>query len=208
MHFRVPGCAHPVAPATTRRGTKAESWEALMSDGDPAQMAPGAMRPMPPPARGAVGRSVLSERRLQRLAAGAVDVRRLQRIEHRARRHGVHVPAPPAFRSVSAACAAGIAGAAVKLAADEDIIYSPDQPDYVFDQGLTVAAWIKPDASRRARRAIARKRFDGTSSFVLGIDAKKLVFALKLTNGKTVGVSTGGLAAPPVHAHRRHVRRQ
>ena len=30
---------------------------------------------------------------------------------------------------------------------------------------------------------------------MLGIDAKKLVFALKLTSGKTVGVSAGGLAA-------------
>ena len=100
----------------------------------------------------------------------------------------------PARRAVNVACVAGVDGAAVKLAADEDIVYSPDQPDYVFDQGLTVAAWINPDRIT-GTQSIIRKRFDNSSSFVLGIDGKRLVFALKLANGKTVGISAGGLAA-------------
>ena len=53
-----------------------------------------------------------------------------------------------------------------------------------------MAAWIKPD-SVSGTQSIVRKRFDGSSSFVLAVDGRKLAFALKLTNGKTV-------ASPPV----------
>lgn len=184
-----PGCTGDNAP-----GDEGQSLESLMADGDPAQIAPGAMRPMPPPPPPTSGGRFCptGDCSGSPLALWTFD-------DCNASNTGLADTAftslpHPAFRSVSAACAPGIAGAAVKLAAGEDIVYSPDQPDYVFDQGLTVAAWINPDKIT-GTQSIARKRFDGTSSFMLGIDAKKLLFALKLTNGKTVGVSAGGLAA-------------
>ena len=94
----------------------------------------------------------------------------------------------PAFRAVSVACVAGASSQAVKLAAKDDIVYAPDQPDFVFDQGLTIAAWIKAN-SLNGTQSIVRKRFDGNSSFTLAIDDKKLTFVVRLTNGKLVGVT-------------------
>ena len=185
-----PGCTGDNAPGDEGQ----TSWEALMTDGDPMQIAPGAMRPMPPPPGPPVRRSVLSERRLQRLAAGVVDVRRLQRIEHRAGRHGVHVHSSPgvslgqrrlrgrdrgrrgeARHRRGHRLVARSAGLRVRSGADRGRLHQPDK--------IT------------GTQSIARKRFEGSSSFVLGIDGRKLVLALKLTNGKTVGVSAGGLAA-------------
>ncbi len=101
----------------------------------------------------------------------------------------------PAFRAVSAACVASIDGFGVRLAGTNDIIYAPDQPDFVFDQGLTVAAWINPD-STSGSQSIFRKRLDSSSAFVLAIDGGRLTFALRLTDGKTVGV------AAPIRAKR------
>jgi hypothetical protein len=95
----------------------------------------------------------------------------------------------PAFRAVSAACVASIDNEGVQLAGPDDIIYAPDQPDFLFNQGLTVAAWINPD-DLKGTQSVFRKRLDGSSSFVLAIDGGKLTFALKLTNGKNVGIST------------------
>ena len=57
-----------------------------------------------------------------------------------------------------------------------------------------MAAWINPQ-SISGTQTIVRKRLDGTSSFVLAIDGRKLALALKLVGGKTVGVSAGGLTA-------------
>ncbi len=94
----------------------------------------------------------------------------------------------PAFRSVSAACVASIDNEGIRLAGQDDIVYAPDQPDFLFNQGLTVAAWINPD-NLNGTQSIFRKRLDGTSSFLLAIDGGKLTFALKLTNGKNVGIS-------------------
>ena len=184
-----PGCTGDNTP-----GDEGQSWEALMADGDPAQIAPGAMRPMPPPPPPPAGGRFCPNNDCSGspLALWTFDDCNGSRTD--LADTAFTSPPHPAFRSVSAACAPGVAGAAVKLATDDDIVYSPDQPDYVFDQGLTVAAWINPDRIT-GTQIIARKRFDGTSSFVLGIDAKKLVLAIKLTSGKTVGVSAGGLAA-------------
>jgi Concanavalin A-like lectin/glucanases superfamily len=94
----------------------------------------------------------------------------------------------PAFRAVSAACVASIDAEGIRLSKADDIIYAPDQPDFLFNKGLTVAAWIKPD-SLSGTQSIARKRLDDSSAFVLAIDGGKLTFALRLTNGKTVGIS-------------------
>jgi len=187
----VAGCTGGFGP--TPAGDGQTQWEALMSDGDPSTIAPGSMRPgpMPPPPSGRFCPGDCSGSPLalwtfndcgQTGSTELADTAFTSPIQH------------PAFRAVNVACAAGVDGAAVKLAADEDIVYSPDQPDYVFDQGLTVATWINPDRIT-GTQSIIRKRFDNSSSFVLGIDGRKLVFALKLANGKTVGLSAGGLSA-------------
>jgi hypothetical protein len=94
----------------------------------------------------------------------------------------------PAFRAVSAACTASVDGTGIRLAGTNDIVYAPDQPDFTFDHGLTVAAWINPDGVS-ASQSIVRKRLDGSSSFVLAIDGGKLTFALRLTTGRAVGIS-------------------
>ena len=71
----------------------------------------------------------------------------------------------------------------------------PTSPISLFDQGLTVAAWINPDRLA-GTQSLVRKRLDGTSSFLLALDGKQLLFILKLTNGRVVG------AAAPVQAGR------
>ena len=189
-------CAVLCAPGCTGDDTPADgeaSWEALLTDGDPMTIAPASMpRPgmMPPPAPGRfcpTGDCSGSPLALWTFDDCGPTVTNLADTAFTSLPH-------PAFRAVSVACAPGIDGAAVKLAGDEDVVYSPDQPDLVFDQGLTVAAWIKPDKIT-GTQSIARKRLEGSSSFVLAIDSKKLVLALKLAGGKTVGVSAGGLSA-------------
>ena len=187
------GCTGGGATAPGPSDDGQTRWEALMSDGDPSQIAPGAMRPPPPPppsGRFCPGNdcsgSPLAQWTFDDCGATAStelsDTAFTSPITH------------PAYRAVGVACVPGVAGAAVRLAADEDIVYSPDQADYVFDQGLTVAAWINPDRIT-GTQSIARKRFDGGSSFVVAIDGRKLVFALKLAGGKTVGIAAGGLTA-------------
>ena len=104
----------------------------------------------------------------------------------------------PAFRAVSVACVAGASSQAVKLAGTEDIVYAPDQPDFIFDQGLTIAAWVKAN-SLNGTQSIVRKRFAGTSSFTLAIDDKKLSFVVRLTNGKLVGVTAAIKADRLIH---------
>ena len=95
----------------------------------------------------------------------------------------------PAFRAVSAACVASIDNGGIRLAKKDDIIYAPDQPDFQFNQGLTVAGWINPD-NLNGTQSIFRKRLDSSSAFVLAIDGGKLTFALRLTSGKTVEISS------------------
>lgn len=95
----------------------------------------------------------------------------------------------PAFRSVAASCVPGVDGRqGIHFGVDDDIVYSPDQPDFVFDDGLTVAAWINPEKLNGVQ-TIARKRLNGSSSFVLALDGNKLTLALQLKGGKSVGVT-------------------
>jgi hypothetical protein len=95
----------------------------------------------------------------------------------------------PAFRSVAATCVPGADnGQGIHFGVDDDIVYSPDQPDFVFDGGLTVAAWINPEKLSGVQ-TIARKRLSGSSSFVLALDGSKLTLALQLQGGKSVGVT-------------------
>ena len=94
-----------------------------------------------------------------------------------------------AFRAVSVACATGISQQAVSLAdKDNDIVYVPDQPNFTFGTGVTVAGWFNP-ASVNQTRTLFRKRDDGTSSaFALVLNGGKYQFVVNLGNGKAATV--------------------
>src|SRR5262249_44032602 len=62
-----------------------------------------------------------------------------------------------AFRSVGVTCAPGMEGQAVSLAVKEDIVYVPDQPNFTFENGVTVAAWFNP-TQVGGTRTLFRKR--------------------------------------------------
>jgi hypothetical protein len=168
------------------KAVPSDSTSQLMDDGDAAAMAPGAAGPPPamtPPPRFCPGddctRAPLAFWRLDdcnTLSTQLFDSANTSPITH------------PAFRAVSAACVASIDNEGIRLAGPDDIIYAPDQPDFDFSQGLTVAAWINPD-STKGTQSIFRKRLDSSSSFLLAIDGGRLVFALKLVNGRMVVLS-------------------
>jgi hypothetical protein len=169
---------------------------ALMNDGDASAMAPPRMMPPPPaplPNRycpsGDCARDPLAHWRFDdcnTLSTELADTAFTSSISH------------PAFRAVSVACTEGMDNQAVKLAGADDVVYAPDQVDFAFGQGLTVAAWIKPDGIT-GTQSIVRKRLDGSSSFLLAIDGKKLIFALRLTNGQAVSVSASVTAKRFTH---------
>ena len=176
---------------------------ALMSDGDPTRIAPGGMMPPggPPPGRfcpsGDCARDPLAFWRFEDCGGPSTelaDTAFTSPISH------------PAFRAVSVGCAPGVDGQGLRLAASDDVAYAPDQPDFVFDGGLTVAAWINPDGVT-GTQSLVRKRLEGTSSFLLAIDGRKLHFVVRLTNGRFVDV-TGAIAPGRLHARRRDLRRQ
>ena len=166
-----------------RPADEQSSWEALMGDGDLGAM-PGATAvapAIPPPPR------FCSDCTREPLAFWTLDdcnTSSTQLVDFATTSSIAH----PAFRAVSVACVDGASSQAVKLAAKDDIVYAPDQPDFIFDQGLTIAAWIKAQ-SLTGTQSIVRKRFDGNSSFTLAIDDKKLNFVVRLTSGKLIGVT-------------------
>src|SRR5215471_10718495 len=134
------------------------SLSALMEDGDAASVAPGAMTPpgsIPPPPRfcpsGDCTRSPLAFWKLD-------DCNPIQtQLGDSAFTSGI---SHPAFRAVSVACVPGVSGQAIRIAGDDDIMYAPDQPDFQFDAGLTIAAWINPDRVT-GTQSVVRKRLDG-----------------------------------------------
>ena len=107
-----------------------------------------------------------------------------------------------AFRAVSVACATGISQEAVSLAdKDNDIVYVPDQPNFTFATGVTVAAWFNP-ASVSQTRTLFRKRDDGTSSaFALVLNGGKYQFVVNLGNGKAATVIAPSKAKANSWAH-------
>ena len=65
-----------------------------------------------------------------------------------------------AFRAVSVACAEGIAGQAVALAdKNEDLVDVPDQPNFTFASGATVAGWFNRRRPRRDADAVPQARW-------------------------------------------------
>ena len=91
------------------------------------------------------------------------------------------------FRHVNQQCVQSQEGFGVAFARNDDLVYSPDQPDYGLDRGVTVAAWIKPDKID-ATRTLFRKRDGNNSAFALLLNAKKFQFVIKLKNGKLASV--------------------
>ena len=184
----------------------AQSWSALMDDGDVTTIAPGAAMRMPlatpapllprfcpgvtPPddtsgnfgdcARAPLAFWTLDD--CQPFSTIFNDSAFTSQIFH------------PAFRAVSAACVAGASGQAVRLAVADDVVYAPDQPDFVFDRGLTIAAWINPERFDGVQ-TIARKRLDGTSSFLLALDGRTLVFVVRLGNGRLAAATFNKIRA-------------
>jgi endoglucanase len=165
-------------------------WEALMGDGDlgtiagattaPATMTPTMTPPPPPRFCSDCSREPLAYWTLDDCNPNSTqlnDFATTSGIQH------------PAFRAVSVACVAGASGQGAQLGGvKDDILYAPDQPDFVFDQGLTIAAWVKV-SSLNGTQSLVRKRFDGNSAFTLALDDKKLTFVVRLTSGKLVGVT-------------------
>ncbi|HVV52322.1 MAG TPA: LamG domain-containing protein [Polyangia bacterium] len=158
----------------------------LMDDGDVSAVAPGAMGP---PAAGSAPPRFCptGDCSGSPLAFWTLDDCNAQTTQLADSATGSAI-SHPAFRAVSATCVASIDGQGIHLAGPDDIVYAPDQPDFSFNQGLTVAAWIDPD-SLNGTQSIFRKRLDASSSFVLAIDGRKLTFALRLTNGRTVAIA-------------------
>jgi hypothetical protein len=92
-----------------------------------------------------------------------------------------------AFRSVSAACTSGIVGQGIAIDGAEDLVYVPDQPNFTFDNGVTVAAWVEPHRLGGVR-TIFRKRESGTSTFVLLSNDRDYQFVIRLDNGRAASV--------------------
>src|SRR5262249_5170072 len=74
----------------------------------------------------------------------------------------------------------------------------PDQPDFTFDRGVTVAAWVNPDRID-GTRTILRKRLTETSSFVLLLNGGKFQFVVLLKSGRAISVSSKATANAWTH---------
>jgi hypothetical protein len=70
---------------------------------------------------------------------------------------------------------------------NDDLVLVPDQPNFVFSEGFTVAAWVKP-TDLGGVRTIFRKRQDGTSTFVLAENGENFQIVINLANGKAAEV--------------------
>jgi len=92
-----------------------------------------------------------------------------------------------AFRSVSAFCRPGFVNSGIGFDEDDDLVMVPDQPNFVFSEGFTVAAWVKPVALNGVR-TIFRKRQEGTSTFVLAENGQNFQIVINLANGKAADV--------------------
>lgn len=92
-----------------------------------------------------------------------------------------------AFRGVTAFCRPGIVNSGIGFDEDDDLVMVPDQPNFVFSEGFTVAAWVKPVAFGGVR-TIFRKRQEGTSAFVLAQNGQNFQIVINLANGKAADV--------------------
>lgn len=105
-----------------------------------------------------------------------------------------------AYRSVGVACAPGILGQAVALAAQGDIVYVPDQPSFTFSDGVSVAGWFQPDGIDRTQ-TLVRKRDRDTSAFALVLHRGRFRFVVGLADGQAASVTAPTAARPGVFQH-------
>jgi hypothetical protein len=106
-----------------------------------------------------------------------------------------------AFRSVGVTCAPGMEGTlGVAIAAPEDLVYVPDQPDFTFESGVTVAGWFNPTTNTGAK-TLFRKRDKGTSSFALVLNGGKFQFVVNLGNGRAISVTSPAQARTGIFQH-------
>ncbi|HET7505518.1 MAG TPA: LamG domain-containing protein [Kofleriaceae bacterium] len=105
-----------------------------------------------------------------------------------------------AFRAVNAACAPGVQGQGVAIANPEDIVYVPDQPNFRFEDGVTVAGWFKPTTTSGTRTLI-RKRDRDTSSFALVLTGGKFQFVASFGDGRAASVTAPTKAKAGVFQH-------
>jgi hypothetical protein len=103
-----------------------------------------------------------------------------------------------AFRSVSVTCVPGIQLQGVAIDEADDLVYVPDQPNFTFENGLTVAAWVNP-AKLGGVRTIFRKREGGTSTFVLLSNGRDYQLVIRLANGRAAAVSARATLATFTH---------
>jgi len=94
-----------------------------------------------------------------------------------------------AFRSVGVTCTTGIQNQGVSIAVKEDIVYVPDQPNFTFENGVTVAGWFKPTTAG-GTRTLFRKRDKDTSSFALLMNGGKFQFVASLGDGRAISVTS------------------
>jgi hypothetical protein len=93
-----------------------------------------------------------------------------------------------AFRSVGVTCTDGMRNSpAVSIAVPEDIVYVPDQPNFTFENGVTVAGWFKP-AAIGGTKTLFRKRDKDTSSFALMLNTGKFEFVVNIGDGHAISV--------------------
>src|SRR5262249_33770269 len=103
-----------------------------------------------------------------------------------------------AFRSVTAFCRPGASNTGIGFDENDDLVLVPDQPNFVFSEGFTVAAWVKP-TDLGGVRTIFRKRQEGTSTFVLVENGNKFQIVISLANGKAADVSAPATLEPLTH---------
>jgi hypothetical protein len=161
-----------------------EGWAALLADADVKRVAPelGAGPESPAERPGAPPRSCLYGCSREPLAFVSFD-------DCNALSTGLsRLAYYPAFRAVEAECAAGASDRGVALDSAGDVIYLPDQPAFAFDQGLTVAAFVRP-SHLDGTQTIVRKRSGGTSTFLLAIRHGQLQLVLQFEDGHSAGLS-------------------
>lgn len=106
-----------------------------------------------------------------------------------------------AYRSVGVTCTDGIRNSqAVSIAIPEDIVYVPDQPNFTFANGVTVAGWFKP-AAVGGTKTLFRKRDKDTSSFALLLNAGKFEFVVNIGDGHAISVISPKKAKTGVFQH-------
>ncbi len=105
-----------------------------------------------------------------------------------------------AFQSVGVTCATGILGQGVAIAAPEDIVYVPDQPNFTFEGGVTVAGWFKP-TTVGGTRTLFRKRDKETSSFALLLNGGRFQFVVSLGEGRAISVTSPKRATAGAFQH-------